>query len=116
MTNNAKMVDALSFTSFHNIVEGKARGSDTTHHGVDPATRSPLWNIPTASEQDVNDAVLAANTAFRSWRAVPFEARVNRLRMWGEGCRLYLEQFGELVSTENGKPVSHLHTHSRMFF
>ncbi|KAH8701506.1 aldehyde dehydrogenase-like protein [Talaromyces proteolyticus] len=98
------MSDTLSFTSFYNVVNGKFRGSETSHHGVDPATQDPLWNIPTANEQDVNDAVQAANNALQTWKKVPFEERVEILRTWGEACKAYLKQFSELITKENGKP------------
>lgn len=99
------MSDTISFTTFHNIVDGKPRGSEITHHGIDPATRDRLWDIPTASEQDVNDAVQAANKAFQQWKRTPFQERVQVLKAWGEACRPYLKQFGELIMKENGKPV-----------
>jgi acyl-CoA reductase-like NAD-dependent aldehyde dehydrogenase len=99
------MSDIITFTSFHNIIDGEPRDSETTHHGVNPATRDPLWDAPTATEQDVNDAVHAADKAFQTWKETPFRERVQVLKAWGEACRPYLKEFGELIMKENGKPV-----------
>jgi acyl-CoA reductase-like NAD-dependent aldehyde dehydrogenase len=99
------MSDDLSFTSFHNIIAGKPRSSNTTNHAVDPATREKLWEIPTATEQDVDDVVQAAKVAFKSWKNTPFEERVKALKAWSEACKPYLKQFGEVIMKENGKPV-----------
>lgn len=98
--------DDLSFTSFHNIIDGKPRGSDVTHHSIDPATRESLWEIPSATEQDVTDAVAAANKAFKPWKDTPFVERAAMLKAWGNACRPYLKDFGEVIMKENGKPVN----------
>jgi delta 1-pyrroline-5-carboxylate dehydrogenase len=99
------MAEDFSFTSFHNIVAGKQRGSEKTTHTVDPATLENLWEIPIATELDVEDAVTAAKNAFRTWKKTPFEERVELLKVWGDACRPYLKQFGEVIVKENGKPV-----------
>lgn len=65
----------LSFDTFHNIIDGKQRGSDSTHNGIDPTTGEKLWDVPIASQKDVNDAVAAATRAFPSWSKTPFEER-----------------------------------------
>ncbi|EXJ87184.1 hypothetical protein A1O3_04143 [Capronia epimyces CBS 606.96] len=98
------MADEPSFTSFHNIVAGKPRGSEKTSYTVDPATLENLWEIPVATEQDVHDAVTAAKDAFKSWKKTPFDERLRLLKAWGDACRPYLKQFGEVIMKENGKP------------
>ncbi|EXJ66789.1 uncharacterized protein A1O5_09984 [Cladophialophora psammophila CBS 110553] len=99
------MTPDLSFEKFHNIVAGKPRGSEKTSHTVDPATLENLWEIPVATERDADNAVTAAKDAFKTWKKTPFEERVELLKAWGEACRPYLKQFGELIMKENGKPV-----------
>ena len=99
------MSDNLSFDVYHNIIDGKPCGSFTTNHAINPATREKLWEIPVATEHDVEAAVQAAARAFQSWKSTPFDERVRMLRAWGDAGRLYLQQFGEVVMKENGKPV-----------
>lgn len=94
-----------SFTSFHNIVAGKPRRSEKASQTVNPATLEKLWVIPVATEQDVEDAVTAAKDAFQTWKNRSFEERVELLKLWGDACRPYLKQFGEIIMKENGKPV-----------
>ena len=68
-------VSTLDFETFYNIVDGKQRSSDKIHHGINPATGQELWDVPIASEQDLNDAVAAAKKAFPAWRDTPIEKR-----------------------------------------
>ncbi|KAK5459695.1 hypothetical protein LTS15_003824 [Exophiala xenobiotica] len=96
--------DDPSFTSFHNIVAGKPRRSEKVSQTVNPATLEKLWVIPVATEQDVEDAVTAAKNAFQTWKNTSFEERVELLKLWGDACRPYLKQFGEIIMKENGKP------------
>jgi len=99
------MSDDLSFSKFYNIVDGELCSSNTISRAVDPATREELWEVPIASEQDVDNAVQAAKLAFKSWRKTPFEERVQSLNAWGDACKPYLKEFGEVIMKENGKPV-----------
>ena len=101
----SSMNKELSFTEFYNIIDGKPSTSKKTCHAVDPANREALWEIPCADEKDVDDAVKAARKAFKPWKNTPFQERVQALKAWGEACRPYLKQFGEVIMKENGKPV-----------
>lgn len=93
------------FDSFFNNVNGRSRDAPEHYHGVNPATREPLWNTPVATNEDVNDAVLAAENAFHSWSIVPFEKRAKLLEDFAELYASYEKGFTELLVRETGKPV-----------
>ncbi|CAF9936441.1 hypothetical protein IMSHALPRED_010755 [Imshaugia aleurites] len=92
------------FDSFFNNVNGRSRDAPEHYHGVNPATREPLWNTPVATNEDVNDAVLAAENAFHSWSIVPFEKRAKLLEDFAELYASYEKGFTELLVRETGKP------------
>ena len=94
----------LSFDKFYNIIDGKQRGSKEIHHGVNPATGEELWEVPIASEADLNDAVAGAKKAFPAWRDTPLEKRKELLIKFAELFGSHHDQFTELLCKESGKP------------
>lgn len=95
----------ILFDSFSNNVNGRSRNAPEFYHGVNPATREPLWNAPVATYEDVNDAVLAAENAFHPWSIEPFEKRAKLLGEFAELYASYEDEFTELLVRETGKPV-----------
>ena len=99
-------VSTLDFEKFYNIIDGKQRGSDKIHHGVNPTSGQELWDVPIASEQDLNDAVAAAQKAFPAWRDTPLEKRREAIGKVAELFSQHNEEFITLLCKESGKPVS----------
>ncbi|CAJ2511263.1 Uu.00g068880.m01.CDS01 [Anthostomella pinea] len=52
---------------FFNIIDGKPRTAKDFDQVVDPRTEEPLWNVPVATAQDLDDAVALAARAFKTW-------------------------------------------------
>ncbi|KAK5151343.1 hypothetical protein LTR04_006619, partial [Oleoguttula sp. CCFEE 6159] len=76
----------------------------TFHQGINPATGEKLWNVPIATQQDVDDAVQAAEKAFVSWSQTPMEKRKELLLKFLDLYMSYADEFTELLGKENGKP------------
>ena len=74
----------VSFTTFSNIIDGEPRSSKTKYHGIDPCTKQPLWDVPVATPQDVDDAVIAATKAFAEWKKTTWEYRSERFIRYKE--------------------------------
>lgn len=53
---------------FFNVIDGKPRIAEEYHQVIDPRTEEPLWDAPIATAKDLDDAVVAANRAFKTWR------------------------------------------------
>ncbi|OTB03524.1 hypothetical protein M426DRAFT_321679 [Hypoxylon sp. CI-4A] len=53
---------------FFNIIDGKPRSSKDHHQVTDPRTEESLWDAPIATSKDLDDAVEAANRAFKTWK------------------------------------------------
>lgn len=98
-------VTPIDFQSYANIVNGQARGGKATYNGINPATKEKLWDVPVATQQDVDDAVSAARAAFPAWSQTPFEQRAEMLVRYADAYAAYEKEFTDLVIAECGKPV-----------
>lgn len=97
-------MSTVDFASFSNVVAGGLRSGTTSGHGVDPSTRKPLWDIPIASADDLEDAVKAARAAFPSWSRMRWRKRQALLRQAAALLQKNREAMGKLISSEGGKP------------
>lgn len=120
-------VSTIKFDEFSNIVDGKPRGSKEKHQGTsrtnlsisdlneslssnccpgtNPATGEKLWEVPIANQQDVDDAVVAAQRAFEKWSMTTLEERREKIRKFKEHYLSYADEMIELEKKETGKPV-----------
>jgi acyl-CoA reductase-like NAD-dependent aldehyde dehydrogenase len=99
-------VSTLDFETFYNVIAGKNRGSSEIHHGINPATGEELWDVPIASEKDLNETIAAAKKAFPAWRDTPMEKRKEMLVKFGDLFEQHADEFTNLLCKESGKPVS----------
>jgi len=94
----------INFTTFHNIVNGELRSSKTKYHGIDPTTKQPNWDVPVATQDDVDDAVASANKAFAEWKNTTWAHRTERIARFKESFEAYQEEMIDLLLRETGKP------------
>lgn len=97
------------FNGFYNTINGKLTSTEKTRHGTNPATGKPLAEVPVSTQQDVDDAVAAAKEAFKTWSKVPYEERKKAVLAYADGLEKYVPEFGKLLTSEQGKPVSANH-------
>lgn len=95
----------LTTVSFSNIVDGQRCDTGVIHQGQDPRSKSLLWPVPSATAQDLDKAVQAAQAAFPSWSATPWECRQDVLRALAAALRAGKHFFSAVVSKETGKTV-----------
>lgn len=103
-------VPTIDFTTFSNIVDGKQRSSKNIHNGINPATGEKLWDVPIGNQQDVDDAVEAAEKAFEAWSQKPVGERKEMLQKFMDLYMNYEKEMTDLLCKETGKPVSRRHT------
>ena len=96
----------IDFSSFQNIINGELRDAGQIRNGINPATREKLWNVPCATEEDVDEAVRYAREAFPSWSQTPWDERCSIVRQYAEAYLSIEEDLTELLMKETGKPVS----------
>lgn len=99
-------VSTVAFDAFSNSVNGQPRGGKAKYQGINPATKEKLWDVPVATQQDVEDAVSAAQKAFPAWSKTSLEERVKILSQYSDAYMSYEKEFTDLMIAETGKPVS----------
>ncbi|MBJ7879093.1 aldehyde dehydrogenase [Gelidibacter salicanalis] len=71
-----------------------------------PANGEIYGQIPNSSKEDVDNAYIAAESAFPSWSQSTFEERSRILIKISELLEANLQRFAEAESKDNGKPIS----------
>jgi len=87
------------------MIDGRRVVSGDTFKVVDPATGKSFANCPLATDQQVEDAVDAAQAAFASWSAVPIEERAELLGRFADALEVRKKDVADLLSREQGKPA-----------
>ena len=72
---------------------------------VNPATGAVFDSVPDASKGDLDAAVFAAKTAFKTWKSTPFAQRAACLVKFAELIEANADALGEALSKEQGKPL-----------
>ena len=70
-----------------------------------PADGSVLGTVPSLTQQDVRQAVEAANQALPAWRAMAAKQRSQLIRRWYDLCMANQEDLATLLTLEQGKPL-----------
>lgn len=86
------------------LIGGKRRDTPRTFPDVNPSdTRQTLGHFALASPQDVNDAVAAAQAAYREWSLMPWRERVAMIQKAADLIREHAAELAALMSLEAGK-------------
>ncbi len=82
--------------------------SGKTFATLDPSTEEPLVQVAEGDKQDVDLAVKAARRAFENgpWRTMTASERGRAIWKLADLMEQHLEQFAELETLDNGKPIS----------
>lgn len=91
--------------TFQNFIAGswQSAQSGQTFPNYNPATGELLGHFPLSGEAEANAAVVAARTAFESWRLVPAPKRGELLFRVGELMKKYKEDLASGMTREMGK-------------
>jgi acyl-CoA reductase-like NAD-dependent aldehyde dehydrogenase len=87
------------------VINGQLRGAEKTYNGVNPFTQEKLWPVPVAAEKDLEEAVTAANAAFKKWSRTDVEERRKAMRAFADAIIKEKSQWAKLSSVETGKSV-----------
>lgn len=96
---------SLDSPKFYNIINGEKRSSDQFHQVTDPRTEQPLWDVPIATPKDLDEAVAAANKAFKTWGKTTIAERQAALAKMVEVIEQNAAELSELTRKETGKSV-----------
>jgi aldehyde dehydrogenase (NAD+) len=89
------------------FIGGRFRPASNTVPVIEAATGEPLGDGPSASQAEIDGAVAAAHSAeANAWRASPAAERAEALTRLAAALRSRAATASELVSRENGMPIS----------
>lgn len=95
----------MSAIKVHNFIGGKFCESKKYLDSFDPSTGEVWAKVPDSSEDDVESAVKAAQDAFPGWSDTPVQERSKVMMKIADILESRLEEFAELESRDQGKPV-----------
>ena len=84
----------------------RAGRSGKTHAVMDPSTEEVIGQLPLASQEDLDDALAAAQSGFEVWRRTPPLQRAQVLERAAQLLVERAEMIGGLISREQGRIVS----------
>ena len=93
---------------FVNTINGTSRGGDISHQGIDPSTKKKLWDVPIATEDDLEDAVVAAQASFKTWSRTSWQSRQEILVRMSQVLADHRNEMSKILTMECGKPVSRI--------
>lgn len=90
-----------------NYIDGTLRPalSGKTIDNYNPSIGKIYGTIPDSDEDDVQNAIIAAQAAFPAWSKLSFEARFDFLMAIAKGIEDRLDEFVRAESMDNGKPT-----------
>lgn len=92
---------------FSLIIDGQAVAGDRgTIPVINPATEEVFAECPTASTEQLDQAVAAAERAFQSWRLTSTDERRRVLNAIADRIEQNAPELAELVVKEQGKPLA----------
>jgi len=73
-------------------------------NSVDPAKNVVIWSAKSASEAQVNEAVIAARNAFPAWSLKSVEERLTIIKKFAELLGENKAELAKIIAKETGKP------------
>lgn len=77
-----------------------------TYRVLNPATGEVEEEFPSATDEQIQDALAAAHGAFLTWREVPIEERARTVKRIGELFAERADELARIITSEMGKPLS----------
>lgn len=87
----------------------RGRAGRETVAVINPATNEEIGRLPVASEQDIDDAIAAADHAFRGWSAKSAWERAAVLQRAAALVEERRDNLAVILTLENGKPLADAH-------
>jgi acyl-CoA reductase-like NAD-dependent aldehyde dehydrogenase len=87
-------------------IAGKLVESKDSFDVVNPATRKVFAKAPSATPEQLEEAIAAAKAAFKSWSALKYEERERYLNAFADALEANRDQLSRLLTQEQGKPLT----------
>lgn len=76
---------------------------------TDPATQEVIAKVPQTTDDEINQAVAAAQTAFQTWRKTPITTRARIFLKYQALIRDHMDELAEILTAEQGKTIADAH-------
>ena len=73
---------------------------------TDPATQEVIAKVPQTTDDEINQAVAAAQTAFQTWRKTPITTRARIFLKYQALIREHMDELAEILTAEQGKTIA----------
>ena len=73
---------------------------------TDPATQEVIAKVPQTTNDEINQAVAAAQTAFETWRKTPITTRARIFLTYQTLIREHMDGLAEILIAEQGKTIA----------
>lgn len=90
---------------FFNVINGERRSAASFHQVTDPRTEEPLWDAPVATSEDLEEAINAAQKAFKTWSKSTIPERQEALLKMVDLVNENAAELSEYARRETGKSV-----------
>lgn len=100
-------IQKMKYPEIKNFVNGKFIPSKTNKFldVLAPEDGSVLSKVPLSSNEDLNDAVIAAQKAFETWSKTPIKERVQIFYRYRTLLEKNMLELSKLIQEENGKTL-----------
>lgn len=92
--------------SFRLLIDGRLVDGDRAGPVVNPATGRPFADAPRAGTHQAEQAIAAANRAFRVWSATSVEDRAAAIGALADAVAGRADALARLLTQEQGKPIA----------
>jgi len=98
--------------TFTNLLRDKAYingawvGSDKTFEVTNPANGKVIAKVANLGDDETQQAIDAAEEAFKTWRWTTARERAALLRKWFDLCQANSEELAKILTAEQGKPLA----------
>lgn len=90
---------------FFNVINGEKRSGASFHQVTDPRTEKPLWDAPVATSEELEEAINAAQKAFKTWGKTTVPERRAALLKMVDVINQNAAELTEYARKETGKSV-----------
>lgn len=73
---------------------------------TDPATQEVIAKVPQTTDDEINQAVAAAQAAFQTWRKTPITTRARIFLKYQALIRDHMDELAEILTAEQGKTIA----------
>jgi malonate-semialdehyde dehydrogenase (acetylating)/methylmalonate-semialdehyde dehydrogenase len=97
-----------SYNAIPLLIDGKFVQSNTKQWRdiVNPANQEVLGQVPFATQDEVNAAVLSAKKAFKTWKKTPIGARARIFLKYQQLIREHMKELAQILTAEQGKTLA----------